>query len=310
MPNNLPQNSRGQSQGVRELSPEVIDQLARLLRQADHVLIAAGAGMSVDAGFDYANEASFVRRYPRLAARGVRCRYHTFGYPWPSEAVQWGHLARHLEELRFTPPPRPEPYRQLLALTGKTDRFVITSNADDLFERSGFAKERIWTRQGSYSRFQCLAPCGDQTWPTAPWVKQALPAVDPRSEELTDAALVPRCPRCGKAAMLNVRGGDWFVEAPYQPQGERFGRWLRGAAGGRLLVLDVGSGFNTPVVIRWPAEEIAARHGDAFLVRINRFHPEVPARLGERALGLSSTGAAVWEVLCARADQAPLRRAG
>ena len=62
--------------------------------------------------------------------------YHLFGYPWPSDAVQWGHIARHLEELRFSPPPDATPYERLRSLTEGKDRFVITSNADDLFERT------------------------------------------------------------------------------------------------------------------------------------------------------------------------------
>ena len=34
-------------------------------------------------------------------------------------------------------------------------------------------------------------------------------------------------------------------------------------------VLDIGSGFNTPTVVRWPMERVAARHPNARLVRIN-----------------------------------------
>lgn len=290
--------SRKHAAVVTQLTADVVEQVAELIEGADHVLIGAGAGMSVDAGFDYTSEAQFVRRYPRLAERGPRCRYHVFGYPWPSDAVQWGHIARHLEELRFSPPPNPAPYHQLRALTQDKDRFVITSNADDLFERSGFELDRLWTRQGSYSRLQCLKPCRDSsTWKAEAWVQAALPRVDPVTEELVDPGLVPRCPNCGGEAMLNVRGGDWFIETPYEAQEERFGRWLAQAKRGRLLVLDVGTGFNTPVVIRWPAEEIALESDDAFLVRVNKLHPEVPAELEGRALGVASAGAPLWAAL-------------
>lgn len=286
---------------VRALTPEVVDRVAQWIESADHVLVAAGAGMSVDAGFDYEDEATFVRRYPRAAERGLRCRYHVFGYQWPTEALQWGHIARHLEEVRFTPPPNPAPYEQLQALTAGRDRFVITSNADDLFERTGFDPQRLWTRQGSYARLQCLTPCHDDaTWLAEPWVRRAVAAVDLAREELTDPTLVPRCPRCGGKAMLNVRGGDWFLETPYLPQGERFDRWLAQAGSGRLVVLDVGTGFNTPVVIRWPAEQITARHRDAHLVRVNLRHPEVPWELGERALGLAVPGGPLLAALGAR----------
>ncbi|HEY3450579.1 MAG TPA: NAD-dependent protein deacetylase of SIR2 family [Myxococcales bacterium] len=294
---------------VAPLSPLVAERVAALLQAADHVLIGAGAGMSVDAGFDYTSEAQFVRRYPVLSKQGPRCRYHLFGYPWPSPAVQWGHIARHLEELRFGPPPDPVPYEQLRALTETKDRFVVTSNADDLFERLGFSAERLWTRQGSYSRLQCLAPCSpESTWPAGPFVEAAVPKVDLATEELTDPALVPRCPRCGGEAMLNVRGGDWFLETPYQPQGQRFEAWLKKAFAGRLLILDVGTGFNTPSVVRWLVEEIALAHSDADLVRVNAFHPEVPRELGRRGLGIATAGAPLWAALTSLArESAPPR---
>ena len=281
-----------------ELTPASIAQVAALLARATHVLITAGAGMSVDAGFDYNSEEQFVRRYPVMARRGPRCRYHMFGYPWPSEAAQWGHIARHLQELRYSPPPDATPYLNLRTLTNHADRFVLTSNADDLFERNGFDAMKVWTRQGSYSRLQCLAACDpSSTWLAEPWVQQAARAVDLQTEELKDPALWPRCPRCKGQAMMNVRGGDWFIETPYEVQGERFATWLLAAQAGRLLVLDVGSGFNTPSVVRWPAEQIAARHADADLVRVNRFRPEVPAQPKGRTLGLACDGSVLWAAL-------------
>lgn len=283
---------------VQPLTPEATERALALIEGADHILVAAGAGMSSDAGFDYTSEAQFVRRYPVMAARGPRCRYHVFGYPWPSEAVQWGHIARHLEELRFSPPPDPTPYERLRDLTAGKDRFVITSNADDLFERTGFDAQKIWTRQGSYGRLQCLAACRDtSTWRAEEWVRAAARDVDLATEELTSPSLIPRCPRCGGEAMMNVRGGDWFIEEPYVEPGERFSAWLKQAQRGRLVVLDVGTGFNTPSVIRWPAERIVERHPDAFLVRVNKHHPEVPPALRGRALGIASEGAPLWSAM-------------
>ncbi len=287
---------------VSDLSPQMLQQVASWLAEADHVLITAGAGMSVDAGFDYTRSDQFVPRYPVLAARGPQCRYHVFGYAWASEAEQWGHIARHLEELRYAPPPNALPYVQLQALTAGKNRFVLTSNADDLFERSGFDAKHLWTRQGSYSRLQCFGACdAASTWLADEWVARAVPAVDLVSEELRDPTLIPHCPTCGGPAMLNVRGGDWFIDAPYLPQGERFGEWWSQAQGGQLLVLDVGSGFNTPSVVRWPAEQLAERHRQGRLVRVNREYPQVPAELGGRGLGLglACSGGELWQALTA-----------
>jgi hypothetical protein len=58
--------------------------------------------------------------------------------------------------------------------------------------------------------------------------------------------------------MLNVGGGRWFVEKPYEAQCGSFQKWLTSASGGRLLVIEIGVRHNTPSVIRWPSKAITA----------------------------------------------------
>jgi hypothetical protein len=63
-------------------------------------------------------------------------------------------------------------------------------------------------------------------------------------------------------------------------------RWVRSAGDARTLVLDIGSGFNTASVVRWPMERVSTQLRNARLVRINPDHSEVPSELGERALAM------------------------
>ena len=53
--------------------------------------------------------------------------------------------------------------------------------------------------------------------------------------------------------MLNVNGGEWFITDHYQPQEDKFHSWLETASAGKkkLVVMDIGAGFNTPTVIRF-----------------------------------------------------------
>jgi NAD-dependent SIR2 family protein deacetylase len=264
-----------------------IEAAAELLAAADLILIGAGAGMSVDAGYDYNEREQFLKSYPYLEKIGVHCRYHSIGFPWPSKTIQWAFYARHLQDVLYTPPPNPAPYTELDALTAHADRWVLTSNADNLFARMGFDAERLWTRQGTYSHLQCLRPCTQEVWDAKPYMEAILPKIDMRTGELTDASLVPVCPRCGGDVFLNVRGGAWFVEAPYAAQEERFHRWLQSTTRGRLVLLDIGTGFSTPSVVRWPMESIAASHPDAHLIRVNPDHPEVDARLRGKATSVA-----------------------
>jgi NAD-dependent SIR2 family protein deacetylase len=276
-----------------EFRPELIDSLRARLRDAEYILIGAGAGLSADAGYDYLESVRFLERYPYLERVGVHCRYHSIGFQWPTKSMEWAFYARQLEEDLYSAPPHPAPYVHLRELTAHADRWVFTSNADDLFCRLGFDPNRIWTVQGTFSNLQCLRPCCEEVWDSRRYVERLLRCVDPASGELTDPSAVPLCPRCGRDMMLNVRGGSWFVEKTHAAQGEAFRGWLKKAVEGRLVVIEAGAGFNTPSVIRWPCEIITAKNRSAHLIRINPHHPKTQFPVGDRATLLAMGAAKV-----------------
>lgn len=169
---------------------------------------------------------------------------------------------------------------------------ILTSNVDHLFHQSGFDVDRIHTPQGSYAIFQCLTPCHpDAFFNAQPWFERAAPHIQPQTMRLPEelaAELIPRCQRCGGEVFLNVRGGDWFLESPQRGQRERYEAQVAEQVerarerGGKVLLLEVGAGFNTPSVVRWPGEELCRKSGGVVrLVRVNLAHPEVPVDLKE-----------------------------
>lgn len=284
------------------LSPQLAESLLSQISDADSILIGAGAGLSADAGYDYLESVEFQKRYPYLERIGVSCRYESIGFEWPTKSMEWAFYARQLEEDLFTTPPRPEPYLDLHELTRHAERWVFTSNADDLFMRLGFDPDRIWTVQGTFSNLQCLAPCCDEVWASKPYIERLLPCVDLGTGELKDASMVPVCPRCGGDMMLNVRGGNWFVEQPYESQRAAFQNWLtRAVEGRRLLIIEIGAGFNTPTVIRWPCELITARNANVRLIRINPHQPKLRFPVAERATIVALRAAEVLSPLAIRA---------
>jgi NAD-dependent SIR2 family protein deacetylase len=253
------------------------------LDESSHVLVAAGAGLSAAAGYDYGDMRRFAELFPALHRRGLRARYQLIGLPLPSPLL-WGYWSVHVNDIRFGAEPNPL-YRRLRALIGDRDHFVLTSNVDGLFARNGFAEDRVWTPQGDYARYQCELPCTEETWASRPIITRALAAYDPHSGMVVDDTAIPACPNCGGPVFLNVRKGPEFVEAPYQAAYARFTQWRRHLADdARLLVIEIGAGLSTPGVVRRPAERIAYHTPGARLVRINPQHPEVPGALGDRAL--------------------------
>jgi NAD-dependent SIR2 family protein deacetylase len=263
-----------------------LDQVARALKDAEAVFIGAGAGLSAAAGVDFTDERAFATHFPGLLRHGFKRKLDLMGLVGLPMELQWGYYLPHSREVRFGPV-SPGVYSQLLTLArGVGEYFVSTTNADGLFARNGFDPERLFTPQGDYARYQCLAPCTQETWPTEPLYERYLPLIDRATQQLP-AGVYPACPRCGGDTFLNVRGGEWFVDAPYRDGAQRFNAWLTRNAKKRLVVLDLGSGFNTPVWIRWPAEKLTRQNPRATLVRVNLHDPEVPEDLGTRAVSLA-----------------------
>lgn len=253
---------------------DIISKASAVIKSADAILIGAGAGLSAAAGLDYADEAAFAERFPGMLQYGARNQYQLMGYPFEDEALKWGYLAVGLDHVYRTQ--ETAVYQDLRAIIGDRDHFVMTSNVDHYFHKNGFAEDRIYTPQGSYEKFQCFNRCHDSTWDGKPLVAAMLPSINRLTQMVEDRDTLPTCPRCGDPVIMNVRGGDWFVDHPYQPQAEALTQWLSGVADKRLAVIEIGAGFNTPGVIRVPMETIGSRWEKASFVRINKDHAEGP----------------------------------
>jgi len=270
------------------------------MRDADSLLISGGAGLSASAGLDYTSTSVCSRLFPSMAQHGFRRMYDALGRPGWTPEVQWGYLLHQVFLARFAWPCA-KLYEQLREMSEQLphDRsFVYTSNADGLFEQHGFDTERIYTVQGDYSRMQCLRPCAaDSVWPTRGFIDAALGSIDPHTQALTDPKLVPRCPRCSGPMMLNVRGGNWFIEETvHGPARARYLTWLQAALARAtperpLVLLELGAGFNTPTVVRLPMERLAAGHaGSVRLIRVNAMHSHLPAAVERACFGVGLAG--------------------
>jgi hypothetical protein len=115
-------------------------------------------------------------------------------------------------------------------------------------------------------------------------MEKALSKVDPNTQEITDPSVIPVCKNCKGPFMLNVRSGNWFMENLYKPQEEKFNRWLEHKLKPencrKLVILEIGAGFNTPIVLRYPNEDLASSAPNAE-------HHEVPEEiLGTTAVGI------------------------
>ena len=267
---------------------------AHWLAEAKHVLVVAGAGMSAGCGVDYTSPEQFARLYPGMLQHGFNTAYECVGLiaEGEPERLLWGYLSHHIPHMRFESVPH-SGYATLRELVESKDYFVLTSNVDGLFERSGFDPERVYTPQGDFRFLQCALPCSDTVVESKDhcWRLRQGDSFDPETFQIRPGVDLPRCQHCGGHMSPNVRGGPNFVHKPYAEMGERLLAWVKGIIQdeGDLFVIEIGAGFNTPTVTRFPAESIARAHPRSSFVRVNPLAAVVPRDL-QRAVGFPLKG--------------------
>ena len=266
-----------------------IDRAAGFLRAADYVLLGAGAGMSAAAGAQYGgkffeeNFGEFQKAYGK--GPYMQDMYSAGFYPFPDEESRWAYFS-HMAliagiDLDVTPL-----HKTLLdALKGKK-LFLLSTNVDGQFEKAGLSPEQIFATQGSYRRIQCKRGCHPNTYDAEEMFRQMDQA---RKDARIPSHMVPRCPVCGGEMAMNLRSDNYFVEdEDWHAAEERFSRFLSECREKKTVLLELGVGFNTPTIIRFPFEKLTRQHENVSLVRLSRSKAMVPASLGDRAVGINA----------------------
>ena len=237
-----------------------------MLANAEFVLIGGGAGLSDAAGLTYGgkrfrgNFADFIERY------GMKDMYSATFYPYRTQEEKWAYWARHILLNRWEPPALP-PYLQLRELVADKDSFVLTTNVDCQFYKAGFAPERIFAVQGDYGKIQCAKGCHDKLYDDETMVRQM--AKEQKNCRIP-SSLVPRCPVCGGEVKVNVRKDAFFVQdAAWYAAADRYERFVQRAERGNTVLLELGVGYNTPTIIRFPFERMTYRNRHTYLIRFN-----------------------------------------
>lgn len=251
---------------------ERIAHVGRLIADADYILIGAGAGLSAATGLDYAGK-EFEREFqPWIERYGITDLYSSSFYPFKTEEERWAYWAKHIWFSRFRTGGT-ELYHNILQLIKGKEYFVITTNVDAQFEKSEFAREKIFATQGDYAYLQARSGSTKTLVYNESWVKQALAAtIDCK----VPTELIPHHPLTGELMSPNLRCDDTFVEDErWHRQKEAYHEFVGKAWGHKLLLLEFGVGFNTPSIIRFPFEQMAASNSNVSLVRFNRDHPQL-----------------------------------
>ena len=254
---------------TRNYSDE-IDRLKKEIQTADCIIIGAGAGLSTAAGFTYSGErmkkyfADFVEKY------GFKDMYSGGFYPFPTLEEQWAYWSRYIYINRYMDVDNGT-YKRLFELVKDKDYFVLTTNVDHQFQKAGFDKKRLFYTQGDYGLWQCSEPCHQKTYDNEETVRAMF---ETQKDMRVPSELVPHCPVCGKPMSMNLRADDTFVEDEgWHDAAERYDDFLQAHEGKHILFMELGVGYNTPDIIKYPFWKMTAKKPKSGIWMKNTVNP-------------------------------------
>ena len=273
---------------TKKSTPDYLVQIKNLqtaLSEADAVVIGAGAGLSTSAGFVYTGE-RFEKYFSDFAEKySIKDMYSGGFYPFATPEEHWAYWSRYIYINRYMDAPKPV-YDAILKLVQDKDYFVITTNVDHCFQKAGFDKKRLFYTQGDYGLFQCSEPCCQETFENEAVIRQMME----RQENMKiPTELLPVCPHCGKPMTMNLRSDDKFAEDEgWHQAAERYENFLRTRAGGKILFLELGVGYNTPGIIKYPFWQMTAKNPNAIYACINQGQAACPPEIERRSLCINA----------------------
>ena len=279
---------------------EQIDRLKSEIKNADAIVIGAGAGLSTSAGFIYTGErfsshfADFEQKY------GFHDMYTGGFYPYKTPKEHWAYWSRYIYYNRYVDSPK-STYSDLLRLVKDLDYFVITTNVDHCFQKAGFDKKRLFYTQGDYGLFQCSEPCCQETFENEQIIRAMM---EQQKDMRVPSELLPVCPHCGKPLTMNLRSDNKFVEdTGWHEAAGRYQAFLSRHRDGKVLFLELGVGYNTPGIIKYPFWQMTYQNPKAVYAVINYGEAVCPDEIKRRSICIDADVGSVLSDLLVQENQ-------
>ncbi|MBQ6024740.1 MAG: Sir2 silent information regulator family NAD-dependent deacetylase [Lachnospiraceae bacterium] len=259
---------------------EEIKRLKKAIEEADAIVIGAGAGLSTSAGFTYSGE-RFEKYFRDFGEKYCFKDMYSGGfYPYETPEEMWAYWSRYIFINRYLDPPKPV-YKNILELVKDKDYFVLTTNVDHCFQKAGIDKNRLFYMQGDYGLFQCSEPCHQKTYDNAEMIRKMF---EQQKNMRIPSELIPRCPICGKPLTMNLRSDEKFVEDEgWHEACKRYEAFVN-TRKGKVLYLELGVGYNTPVIIKYPFWQMTENNPEATYACVNFGEAVCPENIREQSI--------------------------
>lgn len=264
-----------------ESCSEQINRLKNEIKNADAIVIGAGAGMSTSAGLTYDGE-RFEKYFPDFHKKyGISDMYSGGFYPYETLEEYWAWWSRHIYINRYDITAG-KPYMDLLNIVKDKDYFVLTTNVDHQFQLAGFDKKRLFYTQGDYGLWQCSRACHDKTYDNEETVRLMIKT---QKNMKIPSDLIPKCPVCGAPMTMNLRCDNSFVQDNgWYSAASRYEDFIRRHKESHLLFLELGVGSNTPVIIKYPFWQMTAKNPKAIYACVNHGEAYCPQQIKKQSI--------------------------
>lgn len=275
-----------------------LSDIRELTANADAIVIGAGAGLSTSAGFTYSGE-RFDKYFYDFKDRYKFTDMYSGGfYPYQTLEEHWAFWSRYIYINRYMDAPKPV-YDNLYELVKDKDYFVITTNVDHCFQKAGFDKHRLYYTQGDYGLFQCSEPCHKKIYDNEDIIRKMVMAQgyefkedgslylpEGRNLKLTvPSELVPYCPECGKPMSMNLRADNTFVEDEgWHVAAKRYEQFLERHKNLNIVFIELGIGYNTPVIIKYPFWQMTDKWQHAHYICLNYGQAYAPDEIKDKSV--------------------------
>ena len=245
-------------------------QAKQAIKQADYIIIGAGAGLSTAAGLLYSG-GKFEKDFKEFIEKyHFDNLYSASFYEFKTQEEKWAFFAKMIKLNRYNEKPL-KLYQELYEIVKNKEYFVLSTNVDGQFYNSGFDKDKVFEVQGDYEYLQCKNACHNKLYNNRDLVEKWLQ--NTKDCEIS-SNLIMKCPVCGGNMDMNLRKDANFVQDEnWYIQSEKYEDFLSRSKGKNVVLLEIGVGFNTPGIIRFPFERMTAISEKTTLIRINKDYP-------------------------------------
>lgn len=249
----------------------IVDQaikIKKILDSADAIVVGVGSGLTSADGNNYYgskfsdNFKDFIEKYRFLDM--LQASLYDFG----SWETYWAFHSR-FAKVNFLDLIESESFFNLKKILENKNFFIITTNSDSFFEKSGFDNEKIFYIQGKYNLMQCSKMCKNLLYQDDGLI---LKMVESQKNMKVDYNLLPKCPECNAFLEINKRISfkGMVEDQNFNNQKANYNNFIEQNKDKKLVFLEIGVGFTTPQLIKFPFQEMTKKFKHAKYLVINQ----------------------------------------